>query len=130
MQHKLAIICVALASIMSCKIVKPSAAKFIAYEQHMVRFYILAQKLHRKHWDISYRYGNECPAAQTRNPQALEQAISKALRMWLAPLRDLTKRPIVNDFRYQLNADLAEVDMRITFECKLLPSFCIFRQLE
>ena len=130
MQHKLAIICVALASIMSCKIVKPSATKFIAYEQHMFRLYILAWKLHRKHWDISYRYGNECPAAQTRNAQALEQAISKALQIWLAPLRDLTKRPIVNDFRYQLNADLAEVDMRITFQCKLLPSFVLLNNRE
>ena len=110
--------------------VTPVGHGFIIFEQYNMRFHILAQKLHRKHWDISYRYGNECPAAQTRNPQALEQAISKALRMWLAPLRPLTKRPIVNDFRYHLNADLAEVDLRITFECKLLPSFAVLSSWE
>ena len=87
--------------------------------------YNLTWKVHRKHWDISYRYGNDCPADQKRNPQELEQAITKALRMWLAPLRPLTKRPIVNDFRYHLNADLAEVDMRITFQCKLSSSFAM-----
>ena len=87
-------------------------------------------EVHRKHWDISYRYGNDCPADQKRNPQELEQAITKALQLWLAPLRALTKRPIVNDFRYHLNADLAEVDMRITFECKLLPSSALLSNRE
>ena len=99
--------------------VTPVVHGFMAYEHHRVRYRNLAWRVHRKHWDISYRYGNDCPAAQKRNPQELEQAITKALRMWLAPLRPLTKRPIVNDFRYHLNADLAEVDMRITFECTI-----------
>ena len=99
--------------------VTPVVHGFMAYEHHRIRYRDLAWKVHRKHWDISYRYGNDCPADQKRNPQELEQAITKALRMWLAPLRPLTKRPIVNDFRYHLNADLAEVDMRITFECTI-----------
>ena len=105
--------------------VTPLVHGFIAYEQYGFRLYILIWKVHRKHWDISYRYGCECPEEHTRNPQELEQAISKALRMWLEPLRPLTERPIVNDFRYHLNADLAEVDMRITFQCKLMPSFVL-----
>ena len=103
--------------------VTPVVHGFIAHQQHNVRLRNLAWRVHRKHWDISYRYGNDCPADQKRNPQELEQAITKALQMWLAPLRPLTKRPIVNDFRYHLNADLAEVDMRITFECKISYSF-------
>ena len=103
--------------------VTPVVHGFMAYEHHRVRFLTLAWRVHRKHWDISYRYGNDCSADQKRNPQELEQAITKALRMWLAPLRPLTKRPIVNDFRYHLNADLDKVDMRITFECKLSSSF-------
>ena len=103
--------------------VTPIVHGFMAYEHHGVRYRNLAWRVHRKHWDISYRYGNDCSADQKRNPQELEQAITKALRMWLAPLRPLTKRPIVNDFRYHLNADLAEVDMRITFECKISFSF-------
>ena len=110
--------------------VTPVVHGFIAYEQYGIRLNILPWKVHRKHWDISYRYGNECPADQKRNPQELEQAITKALQMWLAPLRPLTKRPIVNDFRYHLNADLAEVDMRITFECKLLPSYVLLSNRE
>ena len=103
--------------------VTPVVHGFMAYQQYNVRYRNLAWRVHRKHWDISYRYGNDCSADQKRNPQELEQAITKALRMWLAPLRPLTKRPIVNDFRYHLNADLAEVDMRITFHCKVSHSF-------
>ena len=110
--------------------VTPVVHGFIAYEQYGYRLYILAWKVHRKHWDISYRYGCECPEEHTRNPQLLEQAITEALQMWLAPLRPLTKRPIVNDFRYHLNADLAKVDMRITFECKRLPSFALLSSTE
>ena len=110
--------------------VTPVVHGFIALEQYGYRLYTLASKVHRKHWDISYRYGNDCPADQTRNPQLLEEAITKALQMWLAPLRPLTKRPIVNDFRYHLNADLAEVDMRITFECKSLHSFVLLSNRE
>ena len=94
------------------------------------RLYILAWKVHRQHWDIGYGYGNECPEEYTRNPQLLEEAITKALQMWLAPLRPLTKRPIVNDFRYHLNADLADVDLRITFECKRLHSFVLLSNKE
>ncbi len=110
--------------------ITPVVHGFIAYEQYGYRLYILAWKVHRKHWDIGYGYGCECPEEHTRNPQLLEEAITKALQMWLAPLRPLTKRPIVNDFRYHLNADLAEVDMRITFECKRLASFVLLSNRE
>ena len=105
--------------------VTPVVHGFMAYEHHRVRYRNLALKVHRKHWDISYRYGNDCSADQKRNSQELEHAITEAFRMWLAPLRPLTKRPIVNNFRYHLNADLAEVDLRITFECKISSSFAV-----
>ena len=51
---------------------------FMVFEHHRMRLRILAWRVHRKHWDISYRYGNDCSADQKRNPQELEQAITKA----------------------------------------------------
>ena len=42
--------------------------------------------------------------------------------MWLQPLRDYTQRPIVNDFRYHLNANRNVVDFTIVFFCKIAVS--------
>ena len=110
--------------------VTPVVHGFMTFEQHRMRLRILAWKVHKKHWDISYRYGDDCSADQKRNPKELEQAITKALQMWLEPLRSLTKRPIVNDFRYHPNADLADVDVRITFQCKLSSSYALLDSMK
>ena len=45
----------------------------------------------------------------------MEKAITKALRVWLQPLRDLqTEKPIVNDFRFnQVSYDSTLPDLRV-----------------
>ena len=37
--------------------------------------------------------------------------------MWLQPLREYTKKPIVNDFRYLLDADRDASDLTVVFHC-------------
>ena len=41
---------------------------------------------------------------ERNNAEALTAAVTEALQMWLQPLRDYAKRPIVADFRYLLDA--------------------------
>lgn len=96
----------------------PSVSGFISYRHHFgIRFNSLIHKVHEPNWTISYRYATECKAAD-RQDKILEEAITTALQAWLQPLRELqTARPIVNDFRYKKNADLASSNMRITFYC-------------
>ena len=78
----------------------------------------MIDKVHAQHWDIAYRYGDECPPEERNNDKALTAAVTEALQMWLQPLRDYAKRPIVADFRYLLDAGLHAGDLSITFHCK------------
>ena len=96
----------------------PSVSGFISYRHHFgIRFNSLIHKVHEANWTISYRYATECKP-EDRQDKVLEEAITTALQAWLQPLRELqTARPIVNDFRYRKNADLASSNMRITFHC-------------
>lgn len=80
-------------------------------------------------WQIGYRYGADCQPADRQNGEALQEAISTALRAWLQPLKELhPARPIVEKFIYQLQADLdpdqpenfddrRAVDLQVAFEC-------------
>ena len=49
----------------------------------------------------------------------MEKAITKALQVWLQPLRDLqTEKPIVNDFRFnQVSYESTSPDMRVKHYC-------------
>ena len=67
----------------------------------------MIDKVHAQHWDIAYRYGDDCFPEDRVNAKALTAAVTEALQIWLQPLRDYAQRPLVNDFRYRLNADLA-----------------------
>ncbi len=63
---------------------------------------ILIEKVHEKHWDIGYGFGPDCPADYKAESKQIEDLITKALQLWLQPLREIeTKEPIVNEFRYQ-----------------------------
>ncbi|MDE0315655.1 MAG: ankyrin repeat domain-containing protein [Candidatus Poribacteria bacterium] len=111
-----------LASILCLSII-PAAQGFITFDHEFRRhFNVLVDKVHDPHWDISYAYGDDCPPEDRNNDAALTAAVSKALRTWLQPLRDYTARPIVNDFRYQRNADNADAriaaDLWIIFHCE------------
>ncbi len=99
--------------------ITPTALGFIAYEQQFgLRFDLLMQRVHNDHLNISYGYGDDCPAEEMGSTRELEQAITDALQLWLEPLRALqTTEPIVNDFRYTVDADIKDSDLRVTFHC-------------
>lgn len=84
---------------------------------------ILINKVHAPHWDIAYKYADDCPPEQRDNDEALTAAATEALQMWLQPLRNYAKRPIVDDFRYQLNDDMGAGDFNIIFDCEIGVSF-------
>ena len=73
--------------------------------------------MHKPHSEISYSYGDDCPAEQQDNDDALTAAATEVLQMWLQPLREYTKNPIVADFRYHLGADRDASDLTVVFHC-------------
>ncbi len=90
---------------------------------------LLILKVHEPEWKIGYRYGADCKPEDRQNGEALQEAISTAIRAWLKPLKELNPdRPIVDKFVYELQADfishpleelegLRTVDLRVTFAC-------------
>ena len=97
----------------------PAAGGFIALEHEWGgRVASMIDKVHQPHWDIAYRYGDDCPPKKRKNDQALTAAVTEALQMWLQPLRDYAKRPIVDDFRYHLDGERQDNDFQITFHCE------------
>ena len=97
----------------------PAAQGFIAIEHERGwRSDIMVDKVHELHWDVAYSYGDDCLPEERNNAEALTAAVTEALQIWLQPLRDYAKRPIVADFRYRLNADRRAGDLGITFYCK------------
>ena len=105
--------------------VTPTAHDFVSSEHHVFKKWRtdLIKKVHKDHWDIGYRYGDDCKVDNRPEAKDLEEAITKALQIWLQPLRDMkTKQPIINDFRYQRQADLRidnrkHLDLGVTFYC-------------
>ena len=107
---------------------KPTPPKFVPLVRWGMWFDVLVRKVHKAEWQIGYRYGPECKPEERRNGKALEAVITKTLRAWLQPLRELPpQQPLTDVFRYQLHADVQEgdrqlegrkrVDLRIAFEC-------------
>ena len=99
----------------------PTASGFISLQQERLglRRNIMIDKVHKDHWVIHYNYGDDCPVERRNNDEALTVAVTEVLQMWLQPLREYTDRPIVNDFRYKLNADWDAADFGITFHCDI-----------
>ena len=85
--------------------------------QRGIRPNTLVDKVHAQHWNISYSYADDCPAEQRNNDKALTEAITEVLQMWLEPLREYSKKPIVSDFRYLLDADRDASDLTVVFHC-------------
>lgn len=91
---------------------------FISLQQQRgVRPNTMVNKVHAQHWNISYSYGDDCQPDEKNNDKALTEAITEVLQMWLQPLREYTNRPIVNDFRYVLDADRDASDLTVIFHC-------------
>ena len=97
----------------------PTASGFISLQQQRgVRPNTMVNKVHAQHWNVSYSYADDCPAEARNNDAALTEAITEVLQMWLEPLREYTDRPIVNDFRYVLDAERDASDLTVIFHCK------------
>ena len=80
----------------------------------------LIRKVHDDYWDITYRYADNCIGKKEKiTDEDMEKAITKALQVWLQPLRDLqTEKPIVNDFRFnQVSYDSTSPDLRVMHNC-------------
>ena len=106
---------------------------FIAY-QHKGIFdkNVLIRKVHDAQWQIGYRFASSCPAEFREEEDRLKQLIVDVLRLWLQPLREISAKPIVDDFHLLLQNDFKEnerenakdtqallaLDARITFLCK------------
>ena len=100
-----------------------SGKKFIALEHKRGQQPdAMIDKVHAPHWDITYRYGDDCPPEARNNGAALTATVTEALQMWLQPLRDYAQRPIVNDFRYRLHVGRKDADFTIVFFCKIAGS--------
>lgn len=108
--------------VLACLVCLNSAATtsgFIATQQQRgVRPNTLVDKVHAPHWNISYSYADDCPAEARNNDAALTEAITEVLQMWLQPLHEYSKKPIVSDFRYVLDADRDASDLTVIFHCK------------
>ena len=100
----------------------------LAGGKQLGRLKMLITKVHEPEWKIGYRYGIDWKPEDRQNDEALKDAISTSLRLWLEPLKELNPdRPIVDKFVYELQADydpnqpedlegLRAVDLRVTFE--------------
>ena len=102
-----------------CLSIAPVASGFMSLQQQRgTRPDTMVDKVHAQHWNISYSYGDGCQPDEKNNDAALTEAITEVLQMWLQPLREYTKKPIVNDFRYLQGADQEASDLTVVFHCK------------
>ena len=98
----------------------PTAQGFIAFHQRYKTRLVLMASVHEESWTIGYMYSEKCAAKDRPNDKELQRGITEALQTWLQPLRDYTKRPIVNDFRFVKLRDWNEQDLRFDEEFKKL----------
>ena len=92
---------------------------------------ILMKKVHEPQWIIGYRYGAECTPEERQNGEALEEAMTLALRTWLEPLRELeTEQPIVDKFIYVLQPDFYFVQDGDSYNGKVNPDGSYTPELE
>ena len=101
-----------------CLSIAPIASGFMSLQQQRgTRPNTMVDKVHAQHWNISYSYSDDCQPDDKNNDEALTEANTEVLQMWLQPLREYSKKPIVNDFRYLLDADRDASDLRVIFHC-------------
>ena len=91
---------------------------------------ILIKRVHEEHWDIFYQFHADCPDSRKteENYRTLREKLEEGIRIWLAPLREITDRPIVDKFvfhksketdRYKPESGLqVEYEITATFYCK------------
>ena len=119
----------------ACKMAKTDGeAKFITVaHDNPDRFIngknILIKRVHKQHWDIFYQFSKSCPASRKteKNYQTLRQKLEEGIRIWLEPLREISRKPIVDKFifyksketdRYKAENDQqVEHEISATFSC-------------
>ena len=91
---------------------------------------VLIKRVHEEHWDIFYRFDADCPDSRKteENYRVLREKLEEGIRIWLAPLREITDRPIVDKFvfykskedNYRLpdNGQQIEYEITTVFFCE------------
>ena len=91
---------------------------------------ILIKRVHEEHWDIFYRFDADCPDSRKteENYRVLREKLEEGIRIWLAPLREITDRPIVDKFVFYKSTETSlsraendphvEHEIAATFRCK------------
>ena len=83
---------------------------------------VLIKRVHEEHWDIFYDFDEDCPASlkTEENYRVLRENLERGIRIWLAPLREITDRPIVDKFVFHKNMkyDNLDYEVRATFLCE------------
>ena len=108
----------------------PTRDKFIV----MAGIYdILVKKVHAPQWRIGYNFVFGCAGAFKPQEKELKAAMTKSLRVWLQPLRELyPDKVFTDDFLFVRQPDMKacydnrearrQVDTRITFTCQVATS--------
>ena len=84
---------------------------------------VLIKRVHEEHWDIFYDFDEDCPASlkTEENYRVLRENLEKGIRTWLAPLREITDRPIVDKFVfYTENEENEERNENVKHEVHVL----------
>jgi hypothetical protein len=96
-------------------------------------FNILVKKVHEPQWRIGYNFVFGCAGAFKPKEKELKAAMTKSLRVWLQPLRELyPDKVFTDDFLFVRQPDMKacwdnrearrQVDTRITFTCQVAAS--------
>ena len=119
MRQQLTLYLILLCSVSCIVSKKPtSSSKFIMFEHEgRDNFNTLIKKVHDQHWTIHYSF-EKCGMVNKETQKSFTQIVTKFTQSWLQPLRKYTDRPIVNDFRYHLNAEGQGADFSITTICE------------
>lgn len=78
----------------------------------------LINKVHKPHWTIHYSFKENCGEVDKETQEKFTQVVTKFIQSWLQPLREYTDTPIVNDFRYRLDANWHGADFGIIHSCE------------
>ena len=83
---------------------------------------ILIKRVHEEHWDIRYGFDEDCPASfkTEENYRVLREHLERGIRTWLAPLREITDRPIVDKFVFDYGEkhEDAHYEISVIFLCE------------
>ncbi len=83
---------------------------------------VLIKRVHEEHWDIFYQFYADCPDSRKteENYRTLREKLEEGIRIWLAPLREITDRPIVDKFVFhkskETNHLLTESGLQVEYE--------------